>query len=92
MTYSDFITRLSKHKSWLSNYEGEKFVRFGRFKKPYFVSETLVKEIESAFIYEHQPPKNQMQKSSYTTRRDYLIESVGRRGLIRKVIDTRNHS
>ena len=90
--YSSFFERLRQHeRNWLNNYPGEKYVRFGEFELPASVGESTVHDVESALILEHQPTHNTMQKSSYTYTHKRIIHSIGKRGLIKKIVKMTNH-
>jgi hypothetical protein len=93
LTFSqNFVHRIGKHnKNWLHKYRGEKYIRFGEFIKPLSITKDLVEDAESCLIYELDPVHNKCKKSGYTFTNEYKITSMGYRGVIPKVILTRDH-
>lgn len=89
---SNFYNRLMEHeRNWLHKYSGEKYVRFGSFERPFSISESAVRDVESALILEHQPIHNTMQKKSYTYTHQRIIKSIGNRGKIKKIVRMDDH-
>lgn len=91
-TESRFRDRLKNHKkSWLSNYRGEKIVRFGTITKPITVTKDIINDSESAIIYEIEPKHNTDKKKGYHFTELYKIENIGYKGKLPKYIDINTH-
>lgn len=91
-TESRFRDRLKNHKkSWLSNYRGEKIVRFGTITKPITVTKDIINDAESAIIYEIEPKHNTDKKKGYHFADLYKIENTKFRGKLPKFIDINSH-
>lgn len=93
-TGRDFYTRMNEHrKDWLGQVRGEKYFRFGKIRTfgNSIVNTDLVEEVESALIFEIQPPENTMKRSRYRIREDLIVKSTGYRGFVPKLIDTMSH-
>lgn len=91
-TDKQFRDRLKNHKkNWMSQYRGEKFVRFGTITKPITVSSEIINDVESAIIYDIKPKHNTSKMKSYGYFEEYIISNQGYRGLLPKLIDIRNH-
>ncbi len=89
---SNFYSRMNDHdKKWVSKLLGDIVVRFGQFKRPYFVDESVVHDVESALIYEHQPIKNLKQTKNYTYSRLRNIYNKGFRGPLEQVVRIKDH-
>ena len=89
---SNFYDRLRNHeRSWLHKYRGEKYVRFGHFEQPLIVGKSVMHDVESALIMEHQPKHNTMQKKSYSYTHNRIIKSEGYRGMIKRVVKMQEH-
>lgn len=91
-TDRQFRDRLKNHrKVWMSNYRGEKVVRFGTIVKPITVTSEIINDVESAIIYDIEPKHNKSKKKSYHYFEEYIILNQGYRGQLPKIIDIRNH-
>ena len=87
-----FRDRLKNHKKdWMSNYRGEKIVRFGTITKPVTVTSTIINDVESAIIYDIDPKHNKSKRKGYSYFEDYILYNQGYRGKLPKIIDIRNH-
>lgn len=74
----------------MSNYRGEKYIRFGEFSIGKDITKDMIEDVESCLIFGMQPIHNVHKKSSYTFTNEYRIVSSGNRGFIPKEISTRN--
>lgn len=91
-TDKQFRGRLNSHsKVWMSNYRGEKIVRFGTIVKPTTVTSEIINDVESAIIYDIEPKHNKSKIKSYGYFEEYVILNQGYRGKLPKLIDIRNH-
>lgn len=91
-TESRFRDRLKNHKkSWLSNYRGEKIVRFGTIIKPITVTKDIINDAESAIIFEIEPKHNTDKKREYNFTELYKIENKNYKGKLPKYIDINSH-
>lgn len=93
LTYQkNFKSRLKKHlKNWLSDYRGEKYIRFGEFIKPKYITNDLIEDAESCLIFEMEPLHNKCKKVSYKFSHEYKIVNNGYRGVLPKEISMRDH-
>lgn len=91
-TDRQFRDRLKNHKkNWISNYKGEKKVRFGTITKPITVTSEIINDAESAIIYEIDPIQNTDKRNGYHYFQECIIFNQGYRGKLPKMIDIRNH-
>ena len=90
--HQNFINRIIQHhKKWMSDYRGEKYIRFGEFPIGKAITKDMIEDLESCIIFEMQPLHNIHKKSSYSFTNEYKIINRGNRGFIPKEISTRNH-
>ena len=90
----DFCTRMHEHRrDWLYEKRGEIYLRFGHIRvfKGMALTDDLIEEVESALIFEAQPPENTQKKSSYSIRQDLIVKNFGYRGALPEEIDTTEH-
>ena len=95
-TSDSFYTRLFYHReSWLYYVCGKIYVRLGYIVKPAFRSSLnmaqLIKDVESALIYEMQPPDNKAGLISYTPHHLYRIKNIRYKGALPTTISMRAH-
>ena len=91
-THVQFKGRLDMHEyNWLSDYRGDKIVRFGTITVPKTVTPSIIEDIESALIYEMKPKHNSRKKRNYTCQEVYKISNKGYRGEIPSIIDMNEH-
>lgn len=94
-TYDCFFIRLLSHdENWLNKYRGTKYVRFGTISSPIVDDEEfkiLVKDVESALIYELNPVHNTMSTKSYTLTYECRIRNSGYHGVLPLEINMRDH-
>lgn len=65
-TNKQFRDRLkNQKKNWMSNYRGEKIVRFGTITQPRTVTSEIINDAESAIIYDVEPKHDKSKKKGY---------------------------
>ena len=90
--HQNFINRIIQHqKSWMNDYRGEKYIRFGEFPLGKSITKEMIEDVESCIIFEMQPTHNIYKKSSYTYNNKYQVSNRGYRGLMPREINTNNH-
>lgn len=86
-----FYNRLYCHGDWLNQYRGKIFVRLGIIISPKIYDDEVIKDIESALIYEMKPLENTDKVRSYHYLSEYKIINTGYKGLLPLVISMREH-
>ena len=95
-TNNTFWERLNAHYyDWMPNHKGEKFVRLGRITRPEIKDnkelKLLIKDVESALIYDSQPKQNRKCKNRYGYYNYCTIINKGKRGNLNQVISMKDH-
>ncbi len=99
MTDNDIKSRIRGHEnSWLSDYNGEKYVRIGKVVYKYRPKYGMIYDIESGLIYEHSifcytdiQPANIDKKKTYTYYNIYRIINQGDRFELKPIVDMNTH-
>ena len=89
-TNTTFLSRLTQHLSWIDDYKGTKYVRFGKLFLPKNANNFRV-DIQNALIFETQPTQKIKATQTYQPLQDYNIFSYGNRGAIPALVQTVLH-
>ncbi len=88
----NFKSRLKSHlNTWMSDYRGTKYIRFGEFIKPRTITKDIIEDVESCFIYELDPVQNKNKTATYSYTNEYKVISSGYRGVIPTEISMKEH-
>ena len=95
-TSNSFWERLNAHYyDWMFDHKGEKFVRLGRITSPELKNneelKLLIKDVESALIYDSQPKQNRKCKNRYGYYNYCYIINKGKRGNLKPTISMKDH-
>jgi hypothetical protein len=95
-TSDSFYNRFIAHQvNWLYQVRGKIFVRFGYIikpmNKPNLDIPQIIRDVESAIIYEMQPPYNSIGKNSYSPKHLYEVTNIRYKGELPDIISMRTH-
>ena len=92
-TDRQFRGRLNSHfKDWMTDYSGEKIVRFGTVIEPNLITSEIINDVESAIIYDIKPKHNKSKIKSYQYFQEYIVKNQGYRGQLPRIINIKNHT
>lgn len=89
-TNSSFHSRLNAHKYWINQYRGKVYVRLGTIISPKNCNDSVIKDVESALIYEMKPFENTDKLNGYCYFNECKIINTGYRGVLPSVICMEN--
>jgi hypothetical protein len=95
-TSETFYRRILAHQeNWLYQVYGKIYIRLGYIVKPVYRESLditqIIKDTESALIYEMQPPYNEKGRYSYTPKHLYKITNTRYRGELPETVSMRDH-
>ena len=97
MTMADVGRRLLDHRrKWLYKYRGNIQVRLGLVMDGLsgdliFDNKNVLLDVEGALIFETSPLRNLKAVSSYRYYHQFLIQNIGYRGKMPRVVDMQDH-